>query len=216
MTIYVEPPEVVPGQVMSATNWKDWVVDVAKAMWVYTGKGGIAVASSSNQLRQLAPGTMLSVLQTNAAGDDVEWSNGVSVALSKSAAQSVPNDTLTKVLIDTVTGTDPFSFFDAANNRIVIPTGMSGMYDVFIAGYWTSHATAGTMRMVSIAYGAVGGSAFTIAEQILPAVAGKDIWQQASLPNAFSAGQFIEFYCHQISGGALNLNLMRLVLEKRR
>jgi hypothetical protein len=216
MTIYVEPPEVVPGQVMSATNWKDWVVDVAKAMWIYTGQGQIAVASSSNQLRAMAPGSKATVLQTNAAGDDVEWSSGVYVALNKAAVQSIPDNALTKVLLDSITGTDPYGFFSAANNRVEIPTGMGGLYDIFAMGYWSSHATAGTMRMMSLAYGAIGGSAYTISETIIPAIAGKDIWQQCALSAPLTAGQFIEFYCHQASGVALNLNLIRLIFEKRR
>jgi len=80
MTIYAEPPEVVPGQVMSATNWKDWVVDVAKAMWVYSAAGDIAYALSANQKARLAIGASQSLLMSN--GSAPTW-------LAKGANESI-------------------------------------------------------------------------------------------------------------------------------
>lgn len=212
MTVYVEPPEVVPGQIMSATNWKAWIVDVARAFWIYSAKGGIAVSSSSNELRQLVPGAKLSVLQTNLAGDDVEYADAVYVDLYKTSAQSIPNGTvLIKILIDTVQGSDPYGLFNAVNNRIVIPTGMAGLYDCYILGYWDAHATAGTKRQIDISHNGVSRAA-----QSVPAIASKTMWQQALLSRYLNVGDILEFHAVQESGVALNFNTPRLVIEKRR
>lgn len=65
MTIYAEPPAVVAGQIMSATNWNDWVVDVAKAMWVYTTAGDLAYATAANAKARLAIGAAQSILYSS-------------------------------------------------------------------------------------------------------------------------------------------------------
>jgi len=85
---------------MSATNWKDWVVDVAKAMWVYSAAGDIAYALSANQKARLAIGASQSLLMSN--GSAPTWlakgtvesilkvnSSGALAWLAKGAAESI-------------------------------------------------------------------------------------------------------------------------------
>lgn len=217
MTIYVEPPEVVPGQVMSATNWNDWIVQVDRAMWAYTGKGQLAVASSSNQLRALAPGAKLSVLQVNASGDDVEWaSGGIYVHAQKTTSQSIGSNTLTKIALDSLSGSDPYGLFVAASNRIVIPTGMDGMYDFYVQGYWDSHGTAGTLRQVAIAHSISGGPLNVRAAQTTPVSPNEVMWMQAVYHAYCVAGDIIEFQAQQNSGSALSFNNIHMVVERRR
>lgn len=212
MTIYVEPPEVVPGQIMSASNWTDWIVEVSRAMWVYTAKGQIAVASASNELRAMSPGTRLNVLQTNFAGDDVEYAGPVYVDVYKTSAQNLTDGTLIKILLDSVLGSDPYGFFVAASNRIVIPTNMGGLYDIYILGYWDAHAVIGSKRQIDIVHNGTTKAADTKSTPggTVP------VWQQAFFSRSLSAGDTLEFHAQQNSGVSLNLNLIRMVLEKRR
>lgn len=56
MAVYTEPPAVVTGQTMTATNWNDWVRTNFQAMWVWTTAGDIAYASAANRLSRLGIG----------------------------------------------------------------------------------------------------------------------------------------------------------------
>jgi hypothetical protein len=99
MAVYTEPPAVVTGQTMTATNWNSWVRTNFQAVWVWTTAGDLAYASAANQLSRLGIGaanrvlkstgsapiwdTMATLLQTVAmvtsqASGDLFYANGAS------------------------------------------------------------------------------------------------------------------------------------------
>jgi len=57
MAVYTEPPAVVTGQTMTATNWNSWVRTNFQAVWPFTTAGDLAYASAANQLSRLGIGT---------------------------------------------------------------------------------------------------------------------------------------------------------------
>ncbi|MFZ5856790.1 MAG: H-type lectin domain-containing protein [Chloroflexota bacterium] len=66
MAVYTEPPAVVTGQTMTATNWNDWVRTNFQALWPFTAAGQIALSSAANQLTKLdAIGNSGKVIQSN-------------------------------------------------------------------------------------------------------------------------------------------------------
>ena len=85
MTTYAEPPAVVAGQIMSATNWNDWVVDVAKAMWVYTTAGDLAYATAANAKARLAIGAAQSILYSSGSAPAWLAKGGGSAILTMNA-----------------------------------------------------------------------------------------------------------------------------------
>lgn len=129
----------------------------------------------------------------------------VTITLS---SQSIPDSTLTKVLFDTVSGSDPDGFFDAANNQIKIPpTGFYGFYDIVVGANWSSHATGGTKRQIDIQINGASQAALT-----LPAISGESCWIYIHYGVILTAGYTIQLRAQQKSGGALNLNAISLTI----
>ena len=64
MAVYTEPPAVVTGQTMTATNWNSWVRTNFQAVWPFTTAGDLAYASAANQLSRLAVGTANKLLKS--------------------------------------------------------------------------------------------------------------------------------------------------------
>lgn len=70
MAIYTEPPAVVTGQTMTATNWNLWVRTNFQAVWPFTTAGDLAYASAANQLSRLGIGTGNKLLKSTGTAPD--------------------------------------------------------------------------------------------------------------------------------------------------
>lgn len=88
MAIRTEPPAVVTGQTMTATNWNTWFVNNMIAMWPYLAAGDIAYASAANQLTRLGIGATGSMLRST--GSAPTWfAKGGTGAILRSTASTV-------------------------------------------------------------------------------------------------------------------------------
>lgn len=227
MTIYAEPPEVVPGQVMSATNWKDWVVDVAKAMWVYSAAGDIAYALSANQKARLAigasqsllmsngsaptwlvKGTANQVLGVNAGGTALEWKTPAKVAKGTrvvNASFNLADSTLTQVSFTGESYDDLNAWTSGSPTRVTIPE--TGWY---LVGAYTSYASnANGKRMTNII---IDGTIAVAATDQRNAVNSGTTNVSLCNPVYLAAGQYIELQVYQTSGGTLAVTTSVLYL----
>lgn len=218
MTIYAEPPEVVPGQVMSATNWKDWVVDVAKAMWVYSAAGDIAYALSANQKARLAIGASQSLLMSNgsaptwlakgaanqvlgvnAAGTALEWKTPAKVVKGTRVVNSTFNladSTLTQVSFTAESYDDLNAWTSGNPTRLIIPE--TGWY---LVGAYTSYANnASGRRLTNII---IDGTTAVAATDYRMPVNGGTTNVSLCNPVYLAASQYIELQVYQTSGGVL-------------
>jgi len=147
--------------------------------------------------------------------DPPTWTGNIGMAMRarhSAGVQSIPNNTLTQLLIDTVNpGNDEWGIFDAPNNRAVIPTGMSGMWVGTLSGWWASHATGGNYRHIEWQ---VNG--FTVVGSGVPSIASRDQWHPLSFTEVVIAGDVITWHVQQVSGGNLNYNWMYVHLARIR
>lgn len=109
-----------------------------------------------------------------------------------------------KILLDSIVATigDPYGFFDAGNNRIVIPTGMDGFYMGGVMGTWASHVTADTRRLLAYQHNGVERGI------TVPAVANAQMRALCPISLVCAAGDIIDFYAYQESGGDLDLSFI--------
>lgn len=229
MTIYVEPPEVVPGQVMSATNWKDWVVDVAKAMWVYTTAGDMEYALSANQKARLsiganqsllisngsapvwkAKGTANQVLGMNSAGTLLEWKSNVGApkgARVFSASMSLNDSTLTEVSF-TGESIDEAGQWDISQpTRVTIPE--TGWY--LVGAYVSYENNPNGRRMTNIT---INHTTAVVATDYRMPVNGGVTNVSLGNPYYFTAGTYIELQVYQTSGVTLTVTTPVLLIVK--
>lgn len=120
--------------------------------------------------------------------------------------QIIPNNTLTKILID-AQANDPLGFFNASRNAFVVPNGFAGLYVVMVTGYWEAHGTAGTLRQLEIQSGS-----FTIGGDTKPAVVGGAMWMSTFCSAAFNVGDVITVHAIQNSGSSLKFHAAALLM----
>lgn len=229
MTIYVEPPEVVPGQVMSATNWKDWVVDVAKAMWVYTTAGDMEYALSANQKARLAiganqslltsngsapvwkaKGTANQVLGMNSAGTLLEWKSNVGApkgARVVNASFSLANNARTAVSFSAETYDDNNYWSSGNPTQVTIPE--AGWYGV--SAYISYANNSSGIRETQIVIN--GTPAIVAADERMP-VSGDVTLVTITGFHYFNAGDYVKFQLFQNSGSSMTVTTAVLEIVK--
>lgn len=118
--------------------------------------------------------------------------------LARSGAQSIPTGVTTVVTFDTETR-DLFGMHHASVNtgRITIPTGLEGYYIFGCSGTWASNATG--RRLMEIQR---NGTAIFSNDGIATSSFSPRGEVTGGYPLA--AGDYIEIYVHQSSGGDLN------------
>jgi hypothetical protein len=114
--------------------------------------------------------------------------------------QIIPNNVLTKILIDAPAG-DSFGLFNPAKNGFVIPANAGGMYVVMVTGFWGAHPTGGSLRQLEIQSGTI-----TIGGDTKPAVPGSAMWMSAFCSAVFNVGDVITVHAIQNSGGPLRFH----------
>lgn len=129
---------------------------------------------------------------------------------TKTGNQSINNITATKISFDSITN-DTHGFWDSGNNRYVVRT--AGVYNLGGAIGWAANATG--FRQVS--YSINGGTAEVVS--MIPSVGAGDatINGFAATTPYLNAGDYIELYGYQSSGGALNasFNLARFRISRQ-
>jgi hypothetical protein len=182
--------------------------------------GGLALHTSSAGVLQLAAGDYVELWHDNSAGDTTwEFNTGVtggnwisvikvgSGTLGESIGAVVRNSTTQSIATGTPDGltfdeedydTDGFHSTSVNTERLTIPTGLGGKYLVWGKTYIAAHAT-GT-RIANIYK---GGAAYELADQRKPDGTNVDVLRFSSVMD-LNAGDYIEFFVTQDSGGALN------------
>lgn len=201
---YVPLSTVADGNTI-LTSWGNQVKDnfAAGVPDIFTTKGDMAIASAGDAAGRLAVGAnyqLVEALSTATLG--VQYGSGVRSICWKSGAQSIPHNTLTKMQIVTVVS-DDYSMLDSVNNRLVIPVGFpTRQYVIAADGYFTGHATDNTLRHLQIK---VNGSA-QVRDTCSQDVDGNESGLVIAKPYTLAAGDYIEAWVLQLSGGNLDFN----------
>jgi hypothetical protein len=125
----------------------------------------------------------------------VAASETIGATIYRNATQSQSTASLDKVLIDTVDN-DSHGAFSSANNRYVAPA--PGRYLVTAQVSWQANATGTRQSYVYI-------NGVSKARCVLPPVTGGDITLTITKLFKLSAGDYVEIFAQQTSGGALNI-----------
>jgi hypothetical protein len=170
-----------------------------------TTKGDLyTFGTSDTRLGVGANDTVLTADSTAATG--LKWaapaggSSFAGVSAYKSAVQSINNSTWTALTFDTENfDTNTFHDNSTNNTRLTIPTGKGGYYSIGGNIVFAGNATG--IRAVGIYK---NGSAFVYVSGIPGGVA-SDIRANFAYVMSLTAGDYVEVYALQTSGGALNI-----------
>lgn len=121
-------------------------------------------------------------------------------AYQRSSVQTISNNILTKIIIDTP-ASDPWHFYSDTRLGLVVPNGYAGLYVVMVTGYWEAHPAGGTLRQLEIQSGS-----FTIGGDTKPAVANAAMWMSTFCSAAFNVGDVITVHAFQASGTNLKFH----------
>jgi hypothetical protein len=175
---------------------------------IVDAKGDIIAATAADTVARLAVGANDTVLTADSSTTTgLKWatpssgSTFVGVRLTKSATQSLANNTGTKITWDTETyDTDGFHSLVTNTSRITIPSGKAGYYSITATGAFGANATGqryfafyknGTMELV---YARNAG------------YSAADLAASGTAILNLAVGDYIELEAFQNSGGALQFN----------
>ena len=199
------PLSTVTASTPILASWGNQVKDnfAAGVPDIFTTKGDIAAASGNDAAARLAVGTNYQLLESlSTATLGVAWGSGV-LAVATSGTQSIPDNTNTKVQINTVS-IDSYSFLDAVNYRLTVPVGFPSRYYIVVAyGEFAAHATAGKQREVQI-YKNGGGVMVQATNQEVSGTLSTRI-AAVSFPILLDATNYVEMWCFHQAGANLNI-----------
>ena len=189
-----------PNSVKSAYD----LANGAIAKSLVDAKGDIIAATADNTVARLAVGTNGQVLTADStASTGLKWAavsttpTFVGCSISKSAVQTISNNTNTLLTWDTEQfDTDAFHSTSSNTSRITIPTGKNGKYNISFAIRWVGNSTG--RRRITIYKNGV--SAFAIesgASVDATSVVGTYVMDLV-------ATDYVELYAFQTSGGNLD------------
>lgn len=205
---YSNLPILATGDWIDAAYGNQYWGDNFRALWPYTTQGDLAYATSSSTLTRLGIGSAGQVLRVNPAGTGLEYNNAPAAAgaqIRRNATQSIPNATYTAVLLNDQIWENPSTVWSTGATKLFAP--YTGKY--LIAAYvgWLANSNGLREAYVSIN----GGVALAYDSRM--AVNGAATRQTMSFITTITAGQYIELYVWQNSGGSLNINALEGVLS---
>jgi hypothetical protein len=179
--------------------------DTAIQPTIFDAKGDLLTATAGDTPARLAVGNNGETLVAdNSTSTGLKWAkspNFVGCGVYKALAQSIPNATWTvSTFSDEFFDTNGFHSTTTNTSRITIPTGLNGKYRISGSVVFGSNAT--NIRSIALY---LNGSSF------------KEIWLNRASA-AFTtiqtwntiaeivAGDYLEVYVYQDSGGALDIN----------
>lgn len=202
---YVPLSPIASGDTILAT-WGNQVKDnfAAGVPDIFTTKGDIAVASGVDVAGRLGIGSDFQVAHAKASATlGIEYSSGY-FALATAGAQSIPDNTHTKVTTFTAS-IDTYSLLDVANSRFTIPVSTpSRYYTVVCYGDFDAHATAGKYRDIQVRK---NGSAIATQSGNQETTGGLPTKIIAvSFPLLLDATNYVEMWCLHQAGTAINIS----------
>jgi hypothetical protein len=170
-------------------------------------KGDLIAGTGADTFARLAVGANDTVLTADStAATGLKWaspaggSSFAGVSAYKSAVQSINNSTWSALTFDTENfDTNTFHDNSTNNTRLTIPSGKGGYYSIGGNIVFAGNATG--IRAVGIYK---NGSAFVYVSGIPGGVA-SDIRANFAYVMSLTAGDYVEVYALQTSGGALNI-----------
>lgn len=162
---------------------------------IWDAAGDLAVGTGANTAARLAIGTSGLLLKSN--GTTATWARQTFIGCSayKNASQTISNDTVTALLLDTE-DYDTSAFHDTGSNtsRMTIPSGLDGKYLVTGYAYYDSN-TSGQRQLFIQKNGSPVGPT-----DKRPPISG-DNFYHVSHVLSLAATDYVELSTYQDSGG---------------
>lgn len=201
---YVPLSTVVSGNTI-LTSWGNQVKDnfAAGVPDLFTTKGDIAIASGNDAASRLGVGSDFQLAHAKASATlGIEYSSGV-YAIATGGAQSISDNTNTKVQIATAVS-DTYSFLDAANFRLTVPVGFPTRYYLVVAsGAFAAHATAGKYRDIQI----FRNTGAIVKQSGTQEVGGSlPTYLSTSFVVSLAAADYVEMWCLQQTSTSINIS----------
>lgn len=202
MAVYTEPPAVVTGQTMTATNWNDWVRTNFQALWPFTAAGDIGYASAANQLSRLGIGAAGQRLRSS--GTNPVWEGMRGARVLRTTNQPIPNATYTAVSFNSEEFDTAALWTAGSPTRFTIPR--TGYYLIgakleFAAFGYTGYGELKIYRNGSST--SLEDSAYSVA------TGGVAVRLSIMALLAASAGDYLEVYAWQNTADTVNLSANR-------
>jgi hypothetical protein len=178
-----------------------WATDASGMTNPMTTTGDTIYSSSGSTPARLGIGSTGQVLTV--AGGVPTWASAgptfSGVAVSNSAAISVPNTTFTALTFDTEqVDTDAYHSTSSNTSRITIPAGKTGTFLIIGAVTWNANATGDRYLSLRLNGNAIGSQLH------MGTAAGKNFGIFETI-YSLTAGDYIELFAYQASGGSLDV-----------
>lgn len=190
----------VPASVKSAYD----LANAAIPKSTVTTNGDLIYGTGSATVTRLGVGSTGQVLTVS--GGVPTWATPASgnthvgCKLYKSSAQSIPNNSFTLLTFDSeVFDTDGFHSTSSNTERITIPTGKGGKYGIFWQVGYVGNATG-----FRNSYIGKNGSTAAVYGNIIGVPSGDSFFSMNYTVLDLAAGDYIQMYTGQTSGGNLN------------
>ena len=168
-------------------------------------KGDLIAATAADTVSRLGVGANGTVLTADsAAATGLKWATPAASSfagcyLSKSANQSIANNTTTSITFDTEQyDTDGFHSTVTNTERITIPVGKAGKYLIIGQLAYASNSTGN--RYISLNK----NGTINFGRVVLAAINGDVTWVIASTVLNLAEGDYVQMRADQSSGGSLN------------
>ena len=188
---------------VSPTGLK-WAVDPVAD--VITTAGDLIYGTAADTVARLGIGTAGQVLKVNSGATAPEWGSVssspsfVGCSLTKSAAQTITNNSSTALTFNTETfDTDGFHDNSTNTSRITIPSGKGGKYLFVMTMCWTTNATGERLTTLK------KNGGFHKYTWQMGGISGGYIFNPSSVIVDATAGDYFEMFGFQTSGGNLNI-----------
>jgi hypothetical protein len=196
---FSNPRTWIDSELVTAALLNAHLKDQLNAIWVGTTAGDIDYYTAANAKARLPIGSNYQTLKS--INNAPVWSGPIGCRVYRSTSQSVNHNTVTDVASFDIEAMDTNGFHTGTGNTVTIPAGLGGIYLVGAYGWWTGHATPGTLRQLSLN---IGGS-FIIRDTRVQDNAASPVHHTLSVVQNCTDGTVIKIEALQKSGDVLSL-----------